>query len=117
MNKNKPIQIEAFIHSVSTLVDGGLKLNIHTQELPADEMMRLMQIGRKMGYVIISPECMRGVEMPKDEVEFRGDKTPSQRLRNVLFVYHQKKELKENFDIFYKRKIEEFIDVVKEKLD
>lgn len=116
MNKDT-IQLEAFIHSVSTLVDGGLKLNIHTQELPAETMMSLMKIGRKMGYIAISPEAMRSIEMPKAEVEFKGDKTPSQRLRNTLYVYWEKKELSEDFDSFYKRKIEEFIDVIKEKIE
>ena len=47
-------------------------------------------------------------------------KTPSQRLRGVLFIYfkeQQKKGLKETFDTFYARHIEKLIEYVKAKID
>ena len=54
------------------------------------------------------------------------DKTPSQRLRNVLYVLWEQEQPKEtnskgvityvDFDLFYKRKMNELINFIKNKL-
>lgn len=55
--------------------------------------------------------------LPKDfEVKIQKAKSPSQRLRYVLYVYWEQKEIKEDFQDFYEAAIERVIDKVKAKL-
>ena len=54
--------------------------------------------------------------MPEITLE-ENEKSPSVRLRNSLFVLHTQQSGKpEDFDSFYKRNMERFIQAVKDKL-
>lgn len=67
--------------------------------------------------VKILMEPMEGVAAPLMEVEKDLDcKSKSQRLRDVLFVLWSKHKDGE-FEEFYNRKMERFIDHVKQKID
>jgi hypothetical protein len=54
-------------------------------------------------------------ELDNVEIEVEG-KTKSQRLRNVLYVYHQQTNPDLNFPDFYSQKMEEIIEHYKSKL-
>ena len=61
------------------------------------------------------------LDLPEIKPEFKGDKTPSQRLRGVLYVLWEQQTAKgnvtEDADAFYRRQINRMVDAVKAKLD
>ena len=112
------LQVPAEISRVQTMSDGGLRLFVDTQEIKPEDKGLVMEMHKKLGWFLFAeqPVDILDVEnLPKIELE-EGEKQPSQRLRAVLFVYWEQKKIKEPFDLFYRRKIEQFIERVKEEL-
>lgn len=110
-------QTPSTIHKVQTLVDGGNKLEVITRELSPDEMTALFSLKGREGWFLFKENEITEMEV-KDlpEVkEFKSDKTPSQRLRAVLYVIWEKEKPTDNFDDFYKKKTNEIISWLKEK--
>jgi hypothetical protein len=115
------LKIPSTITRISTTNDKGLRLTIETQELVAEDMTEIMRLKDQFGYFVFSEELGDITEkflkeLPKLTKE-SGVKTPSQRIRNILFVYWKEKKITEPFESFYNRKIEEYISLIKEKLN
>lgn len=96
----KPIQFSSIIDSVKANKDRSLTIKLETQELDAEDTSRIFSL---MGLQIWN--CMAEVPVKDDDLdvpesipEFKGDKTPSQRLRDRMFVYY--KETKGKTDGF-----------------
>lgn len=59
-------------------------------------------------------------EPSEEKMDIQTDletKTPSQRLRGVIYVYYSQKGIKEDFDTFYRNQMEKIIDKIKSYLD
>jgi hypothetical protein len=112
-------QTPSTIQSVRTLVDGGVKLDVITQELAPEELSMLFQLKGKLGYFVFSESGVNPQDIPQEELDVEADeKSASKRLRAVLFVYWKDyTSQKEPFDTFYKRAIEQEINKVKEKMN
>lgn len=113
-------QVSSQIQKIQTLVDGGFKLDVITQELTPEEATLLLSLHKKQGWFLFKEAPFKEedlVDLPEIKPEFKGDKTPSQRLRAVLYVYWQQNGGKGDFDSFYKRQMERIINKIKEKLD
>ena len=54
---------EGGVAKVSTLADGSISLTIHTQELPEETMMRLFQLRKKAGMILISSDSISKEEV------------------------------------------------------
>ena len=118
----KSVIFEGGIAKVSTLSDGSLSINIHTQELPDDIMMRIFNLRKKPGMVLISSESIGQkevdlVEEYTSEFEVGKGKTPSQRLRAVLYVVWEQGDQKYDFPIWYESQMGRIIDKYKSTLD
>jgi len=94
-------------------------------------------MNRKTGYVLLSPYPVnedqknaveKAAEIVENESTEFGNKTPSQRLRSVLYVYWEKTQPKQinpdsgnielvEFDLFYKRELNKIVEHYKTKLD
>lgn len=87
----KPIQFSCQIDKVSANNDRTLSLKIETQELNAQEGSRVLELMQKQIYVAMAeiPLQEADLEVPEASPEFRGDKTPSQRLRGRLYCYYK----------------------------
>ncbi len=112
------LRVPSTIQKVSTLADGGLTLTVHTQELdPADEA-EVMQLKRKLGYFVFAvQESITVEDIPTEQLEFAGEKSPGQRLRAVLYrLWEQDKLGYKEFELFYQAKMNRIIDSLKEKL-
>ena len=131
MNKmSNTVIFDGGVETIATRADGSIKVVIGSQELSSDTMTRLFDLRRKVGYVLISTkeisqEQIDAVETSTANMEF-SEKTPSQRLRGVLYILWEKLQPKENdqgiekfvdFDLFYKRKLNEIINHYKKQLD
>ncbi len=57
------------------------------------------------------------LDVPDIKPEFKGDKTPSQRLRAVLYVLWEQQGIQEDFEAYYRRQVERIIDSIKTKLN
>ena len=127
---NNTVIFDGGVETIATRADGSIKVVVGSQELSSDTMTRLFDLRRKVGYVLISTkeisqEQIDAVETSTSNMEF-SEKTPSQRLRGVLYVMWEKTQPKENdqgiekfvdFDLFYKRKLNEIINHYKKQLD
>jgi len=131
MNKmSNTVIFDGGVETIATRADGSIKVVVGSQELSSDTMTRLFDLRRKVGYVLISTKEISqkqidAVETSTANMEF-SEKTPSQRLRGVLYILWEKLQPKENdqgiekfvdFDLFYKRKLNEIINHYKKQLD
>ena len=126
------VVFEGGIDKVSTLADGSLRIYIGTPELSNETMVNVFSLIKRPGYVLISTSPLNqnqvdAVEQATVNAEF-NEKTPSQRLRAVVFKLWEKTQPKQingdsgemeyvEFDLFYKRKMNEIINHLKTKLD
>ena len=121
----KTVIFEGGVNKVSTLADGTLSINIHTQELPDETMMRVFSLRKCPGMVLISSDDISKAE--QEEVErFTTDfevgktKTSSQRLRAVLYrVWEQEGQPRgyTDFPVFYESQMERIINKYKSTLE
>jgi hypothetical protein len=114
------LKVPSEIGKVETMSDKGLKLSVYTQELTSEDKAVVFSLQEKLGWFVFSeaeiePEDL--VSLPKIKQEFRSEKTPSERLRAVLYVLWDHQSIKEPFDAFYKRYMENLIERIKEKIN
>lgn len=96
----------ATIQKIETHADKTLGVKLFLRELPPEEMGLLMS-AYMAGH--------EGVEI--DEVRTDSLKTPSERLRSVLFILWEKTTKEKNFETFYIEHMEKIIGMIKKKLD
>lgn len=113
------ILLSTIIDKISTLKDGSLKITLESQELNSAEMAVLFELRNKQVYTAFKETPIKSDEIDVKEplTEFKNDKSQSQRLRAVLFCYWQQNKPTKEFDTFYKQKTEEFINLIKDKLN
>lgn len=100
----------------SSRPDGSVRVAFITPELRPSESGALMGLHGKNVTVSIVPEDVAPEELIRVDTE-REQKTHSQRLRAVLFVYWQQNVKEGDFNSFYDTKMNSFIDHIKTKLD
>lgn len=116
-------QTNAYIQKIETTADRCLKIKLSTQELPAEAKAQLFDLQDKYIFVAFK-EAEKGdiledeLDIPEvDKIE-KDAKTPSQRLRNVIYIFFlQQNKGKEDFDTFYRRNMEKIIDRIKNELE
>ena len=116
----KKIQLAVVINSVSTLSDGSFKISVGTPEMSDEEGAVLLSFRKKQGYMLFSETSVseKDLEVPEVETEFPQDKSPSQRLRNALYVlWETKTDKSKPFETLYREQMEKIINKVKDKLN
>lgn len=110
-------QTSSQIESISTRVDGTIKIVVGTQELNPEQMTAVFQLKGKQGWMLFKENHIESSDVPKEVApEFSG-KSPSQRLRSTLFVYWEKNtDKKIPFNQFYESWIEKKLIEIKEYL-
>lgn len=112
------IKLAATLEAIKTLKDGSFKITFETQELPPEEGASLLTLRQSLGWLIYASMDAGQVEIPDEPpAEFKADKTPSQRLRSVLYVWWEQLGKPDSFESFYRSKIETIIGWVKDKLE
>lgn len=112
------VLLPAILNPLSRRKDKSVKLSFDSRELTPEETLSLLALEGGEGWLCFSPN-QEEIEVPNTHVEI-GEKSPSERLRNVLFVWY-KQETEEGkyvgiFDNFRKEKMESIINGVKSKL-
>lgn len=112
----KAVTCPVILSSASTRSDGSLALKFITPELEASEktaFFELLNLNLKM---LLQPAD--GVPVELKEVKGQFDKkTPSARLRAVLFVFWKQADGTGDFEDFYRKRIDDVIEMFKKKLE
>ena len=120
MEDKKMLSAAATLDSCSLHKDGSASIRFSTQELKDEDLLTIKRFYGHFGELLFSENPIQPKDIPQHDPEFEG-KTPSQRLRGVIFVLHS--QLKEKgkttlkFEDFYQGQLENLISQYKEKLD
>lgn len=112
------LQIPATIESVKTLKEKNcLSLIVHTNELSSASKAEVMNYHQQFGWMVFAETPIQESDIPTEPLEFENQKTLSERLRNVLYVLHEKRGGKpEDFEDFRKKYMEKIIANIKTKI-
>lgn len=119
---NPLLTIPVTITKITTTKDKSFSVTFETQDkttLRGEQKAQLMDLLDEYGWMAFAREDkpIDHLEVPDVKVEFKGDKTPSQRLRAVLYVAWEQAKSDEDFEAFYRRQMERIIERVKAHLD
>lgn len=124
--KEKKVEEELFqapaeIIKLETMSAGGVRVVIDTQEITdSNDLAKLFRLKKgSVGWFVFKNTEIKGEDIPDEDIsaEEGETKTPSARLRAVLFVFWKDvRGGKGNFNEFYRETIEKYIQNVKEKL-
>lgn len=114
--------VEAYISKLTTLVgDNTIRLTVDCQEMSPEREAELLRLKRKSGWFFFleSPEAEIDTRQLPDMSMLDGakEKTPSQRMRAVIWRHWERTDKAVSFDQFYRDKMEGIIDYLKGKLD
>lgn len=105
----KTIQFSALIEKCKANKDKTLDITISTQELAPEDTAHIFSLfERQIWCALAETELTKqDIDIPEKLVE-KGQKTPSQRFRDRLFVYWQSTyKQKTGFDQYYERILDE----------
>lgn len=108
--------MEAILSGFSTKSDLGVSLRFSTNEVSKEDVLALMEAKNTFGWLMFRPNEFRPSDIPTEDAE-DTNKTPSKRLRSVLFILWKQRGSKGDFEQFYREKVELVISEIKSKLD
>lgn len=115
------IVFPAILTSIKSRADNSWALTFSTRELKGKEASEMIDMLMLEGYLAFvqsaSPEDAH-ITVPEIKPDAGMDnKSPSQRLRSVLYVLWEQGGSQGTFESFYLSKMEQIIDTVKSKLE
>lgn len=115
------ITIPAQIEAIASRKDKTIKLTIGTQELHPSQASELFALNQQFCYLALKPEYFTKEEMDSIEdlkTDLDSVKTPSQRLRGILFInYQQDSKGYKDFNTYYIAMMEKICEFYKSKID
>jgi hypothetical protein len=115
------IKLSGIIEGISTRKDKTLKLSIGTNELSPEDAANIFQMNQQFCYIALKHEPFFKIEediLNDLKTDFPDAKTPSQRLRNILYrLFVSNDEGYKDFQTYYISKLETIISHYKSKLD
>lgn len=112
--------IPVIIGGIRSLKDGSVSMTLETQELSSGKAGELFSLRNKIAYCYISARQVETSEMKMVdslEPELKG-KTPSQRLRAVMYLnWKQDNEGYPDSESYYRSKLENIIETYKSNLN
>lgn len=111
------IQLEAILRDRGSLADGTRRIQLDCQEATPESLLEILKLNGKIGWFVFSETKIQEKDVPDVPVEFKGDKSPSQRLRSVLYKYWELNTgRKQTFEEFYRIQMEKIIEKIKDSL-
>lgn len=107
--ENKTIQFSAQIDSAKANNDRTLTLKVETQELLPTESSQIFSLFQKQIWIALCETEIthQDLNIP-EKVDPLDQKSPSQRLRDRMFVYWKSKNLDSTFDIWYINQLDKY---------
>lgn len=113
---SKTFRVAATLEGVSTLKDKGLSMRFHTQELTAEEMTLAFEYQQGFGWLLFQEQDYTDdLELEAIRKDTNG-KSPSQRMRNVIYLLYKQSGQTTPFDVYYGNQMELIIEQLKDKL-
>ncbi len=109
------IKLPAYFTSFGSKADGSARLGFASQELTDQDFAELKRNLNNFGWLTFHDVPV--IEVPKEEITEDKDKTPSKRLRAVLFIQWKKEKPFSDFDTWYRKEMEGIIENRKDKLE
>jgi len=120
----KKLTLSAGLAGLTSKSDRSYTLRFDTLELDSEEISWLNENLKAWGWLVISPnqeDPIEDVDVPTDRATGKDTKSPSERLRSVLYAWYaslqEKGAIQGSFSHFYEAKMEAMICHFKEKLD
>ena len=110
------IQFPAILANATTRKDGTIKVTLELQEQTAQGLAEIFSLMNKFIYCGVAETRIDKLEIPEIVPEFKGDKSDSQRLRNIMYVYHREKKIEQAFDVWRKQYMEKIINNFKDNI-
>lgn len=111
----------AIISKVTTMSDGGIRVQADTNEVTPEVAATLMGFHKKFGTLAFvlenTPIEEKDLELPAEQKEFPNQKSLSERLRNVIYVLWEKKGSQGDFEDYRRKYMEKLIELTKQKID
>lgn len=85
------IQFSSIIDGINAKKDKTLSIRLGTQEMTSDETSYIFDLMGKQVVIAIAETEIESIEIPEILPEMKGDKTPSQRLRGILYKLWEQK--------------------------
>jgi len=120
MSEETLLSVPAEIKKAETMSDRGLKLVIYTQELNSADSAALFKLKGNSGFFLFKSTKISESDVatiPNEIKEFKTDRTPSERLRAVIYRVWEQTAQKESFQQFYGRHIDQICEQYKEQLN
>ena len=110
------IRLPCYLTGFSSKSDGSASVRFNTQELTAEDFANLKNDLNGYGWLVFQSNEVKLEDMPKEDAEDK-QKTPSKRLRAVIFIEWTQKGKQGDFEQFYREKMDRVIEHFKSKLD
>lgn len=116
------ILIPAILTKFRSLADRTLSITFETNEPTPEQFLQIAQCLQNAGFLafnkdVFKTEQLNLIEETKAEYDDKT-KTPAKRLRDILFVaWKQNSEGFNDFENYYRSKINKFIEHIKSKLE
>ena len=110
------------------MADRTIRLQVDCQEMSVDDEAIVLKSRNKIGWFLfgeteMTEDDLSKMDLPDYKPIEKDDKSPSQRLRAVIFLIWRQNNKKDiygkqaDFDTYYKQVMERLIGMYKEKLD
>lgn len=111
------ITIPATLDAANRKKDRSVSLRLTSMfEMTTTDFSEIDKLHGSTGWLLFSPEELTEEHIPTQPLPDEGTrKTPSQRLRASLFVLWEMTNPGEDFDAFYRRRMERIIEHVKQE--
>jgi hypothetical protein len=113
----KVFKVPATLEGVSTLKDGGLSCRFHTQELSPEDKTKAFEFQQGYGWLLFQEQDYKQDELDLEEIrKDTGGKSPSQRMRSVLYILYNQSGQSVSFEVFYSNYMDTIIEQLKDKI-
>ena len=100
------------------MADRGIRIIVDTQELSFEDEATIMKLRGSLGWFVFSDQSIDATDIPNINIdpEIGETKTPSQRLRNTIYRLWETTNKSLDWDSFYKKRMDQHINIEKDKL-
>ena len=111
------IKLPAYFTGFSSKSDGSAGLRFATQEISSETFAELKNNLNTFGWLLFKENDFTIDDIPEEDAD-ENIKSPSKRLRAVIYVLAQQEKIpKAQFESYYREKMDKLINWVKGKLD
>lgn len=112
------VQFSAQIDSVLAKKDKTLSIKIGTQELSPEDSSYILSLMGNQVWMGLSETEIESLEVPDIVPEIKGEKSPSQRLKGIIYkIWELKTDKSKPFPSYYEDYMFKLCETLKTKLD